>query len=157
MHRECSVTELPFLHFELTEALIVRLFFVLFLQLPRVYFCAHKEMCDTPIGTTAWIIGLDRIVSKKLKYGGREVGIVTFVFINLILLVYAPISTGGFSHNSFSFCKSCHLTGSFQNILAYFNSTRVCFYCYSWISWKSGVHFLSWAVDRLKNYNLRNY
>ena len=32
MHKECSVTELPFLHLELTEALIVRLFF---LPLPR--------------------------------------------------------------------------------------------------------------------------
>ena len=38
MHRECSVTEPPFLHFELTEALIVCLFFVLFLPLPRLYF-----------------------------------------------------------------------------------------------------------------------
>ena len=37
MHRECSVTELPFLHFELTQAHIVRLFFVLFLPLPRLY------------------------------------------------------------------------------------------------------------------------
>ena len=38
MHRECSVTEPPFLHFELTQAPIVRLFFVLFLPLPRLYF-----------------------------------------------------------------------------------------------------------------------
>ena len=38
MHRRCSVTEPPFLHFELIEALIVRLFFVLFLPLPWLYF-----------------------------------------------------------------------------------------------------------------------
>ena len=44
MHRECSVTEPPFLHFELTEALIVRLFFVLFLPLLRLYFLCRKEM-----------------------------------------------------------------------------------------------------------------
>ena len=38
MHRECSVTKLPFLHFELTQDHIIRLFFVLFLPLPRLYF-----------------------------------------------------------------------------------------------------------------------
>ena len=38
MHRICSVTKLPFLHFEFTQAHIVRLSFVLFLPLPRLYF-----------------------------------------------------------------------------------------------------------------------
>ena len=50
MHRKCSVTELPFLHLEFTQAHIVRLFFVLFLPLPRLYFLCCKEMRGTPGG-----------------------------------------------------------------------------------------------------------
>ena len=72
MHRECSVTEPPFLHFESTQAHIVRLFFVLFLPLSQLYSCGHKEMCDIPIGITRWITGQDRICSKKLMYRGPK-------------------------------------------------------------------------------------
>ena len=64
MHRECSVSEPPFLHFELIQAHVVRLFFILFLPLPRLYFLCRKEMCDTPVGTTRWITGQDRIVQS---------------------------------------------------------------------------------------------
>ena len=38
IHMECSVTKPPFFHFELTQAYIVRLFFVLFLPLLWLYF-----------------------------------------------------------------------------------------------------------------------
>ena len=39
--------------------------------------CGHKEMCDTPVGTTRWITGQDRIVSKKLINTRGRGGIVT--------------------------------------------------------------------------------
>ena len=65
MHRKCSVTEPPFLHLSLTQANIVHLFFVLFLPLHQLYFLYRKEMCDTPVGTTRWIAGQDRIVTKS--------------------------------------------------------------------------------------------
>ena len=50
MHRECSVTKLPFLHFELTQAHIVRLSVVLFLPFPRLYFLWPKRNVRYPSG-----------------------------------------------------------------------------------------------------------
>ena len=39
--------------------------------------CGYKIMCDTPIGTTRWITGQDRLVSKKLISKGAARDIVT--------------------------------------------------------------------------------
>ena len=50
MHREFSVTKLPFLHLELTLAHIVRLSFFLFLPLPRLYFLWPKRNVRYPSG-----------------------------------------------------------------------------------------------------------
>ena len=84
MHRECNVMEPPFLHFELIEALICS--FVLFLPLPRLYSCDHKEMCDTPIGTTRWITGPDRIVLRRWCNSGQR-GIVTLRWKCIFLII----------------------------------------------------------------------
>ena len=49
MHREYSVTELPFLHFELTQAHNVRLFFVVFFSpTPSVVFLEAIKKCEIP-------------------------------------------------------------------------------------------------------------
>ena len=52
MHKgmQCYIT--PLLHIELTQAHIVRLFFVLSSHSLDCISCSHEEMCDAPIGTT---------------------------------------------------------------------------------------------------------
>ena len=72
MHQECRVSQLNLLARDLTQAHIVCLFFVLFLPLPWLYFLCHKEMYDTPVGTTRWFTGQDWNVSKKFMYSGAE-------------------------------------------------------------------------------------
>ena len=73
--KECRVSQLNLLALELTQTLIVRLFFVRFLPLPWLYFLCCKEMCDTPIGTTRWFTGQDWNGLKKLMYSGGGEGV----------------------------------------------------------------------------------
>ena len=54
MHKEMQCHKLALLALELTQAHIVRLFLVLFLPLPWLYFLCRKELCDTPVGATRW-------------------------------------------------------------------------------------------------------
>ena len=64
--KECRVSQLNLLALKLTQAHIVRLFFVLSSHSLDCISCSHVEMCDTPIGTTRWFTGQDWNVSKKL-------------------------------------------------------------------------------------------
>ena len=52
MHKECIVSQLNFFALELTQTHIVRLSVFLFSHSLDCISCGHKEMCDTPIGTT---------------------------------------------------------------------------------------------------------
>ena len=64
-----AVSQLNLLALELTQAHIVRLFF--FSHSLDCISCGRKEMCDTPIGTTKWFTGQDRIVRRSWCIGGR--------------------------------------------------------------------------------------
>ena len=76
IHRECSVTKLPILHFELTQAHIVCLTFVLFLPLPVVFFVAVKK-CEIPQWTTRWITGQDLKWFKEVDVFRAARGVIT--------------------------------------------------------------------------------
>ena len=69
MHRECGVTEPPFLHLSWPKPLLFVYSLFFFPHSLSCISCGHKEMCDTPIRTTRWITGQDRIVSTKLSTG----------------------------------------------------------------------------------------
>ena len=73
MHRECSVTEPPFLHLSWPKLILIVCSLFFFSHSLGCISCSYKEIFDTPTGTTRWIIGQVRIVSKKLiSTRGRE-------------------------------------------------------------------------------------
>ena len=55
--KECRVSQLIFLGLELTQAHIIRLFFVLSSHSLDCISCSHEEMCDTSMGTNRWFTG----------------------------------------------------------------------------------------------------
>ena len=95
--KECRVSQLNLLALELTQAHIVRLFFVLFSHSLDCISCSHEEMCDTPIGTTGWFTGQDWNGLKKLMYLGCRAGIVTIwnYFLLFKLWMFEVRSLGG--------------------------------------------------------------
>ena len=90
--KECRVSQLNLLALELIQTHIVRLFFALFSHSLDCISCSHREMCDTPIGTTRWFTGLDWNGLTKLMYSGGRGGIVTELW-DAKLAWYSPRAT----------------------------------------------------------------
>ena len=63
------------MHFESTQAHIVRLFIVLSSHSLDCISCSHEEMCDAPIGTISWSPAKKWNGLKKLMYSGGGEGV----------------------------------------------------------------------------------
>ena len=92
MHKDCRVSQLNLPALELTQAHIVRLFFVLFSHSLDCISCSHKEMCDTPVGTNRWSPTKIEMFRRSWCNGGRG-DIVTY---KLEFNVYLSVKTSIF-------------------------------------------------------------